>query len=68
MVFVTKKESELYHYITEYLKLNKAQPSVQNMSDHFKVETSTIYGRLKRLERKGYLEFTGLARSLFLKK
>ena len=68
MLFVTKKESDLYFYITDYLKKNQAQPSVQNMADEFKVETSTIYGRLKRLERKGYLEFTGLARSLYLKK
>lgn len=54
---LTEKEYETYMFLIDYIKENGYAPSYQEIAEEFGLKsTSTVYERMKKLERKGKIE------------
>lgn len=54
---LTEKEYETYMFLIDYIKENGYVPSYQEIAEEFGLKsTSTVYERMRKLERKGKIE------------
>ena len=54
---LTEKEYETYMFLIDYIKENGYAPSYQEIAEELSLKsTSTVYERMKQLERKGKIE------------
>lgn len=53
---ITKKQADVFRYIIDYLLENGFQPSIDEISDYFKIDRSAVHQRLVYLEKKGLIE------------
>jgi len=63
---LTKRQTEIFNFITEYLRDKGFAPSYREVGQHFGIgSTATVHEHIKNLEAKGYLTSDGdEARSL----
>jgi repressor LexA len=65
MNVLTARQKELYDFIIQHLAETGSQPSQAEMMDHMSVSSqNSIVSMLALMERKGYVQRTGRARSM----
>lgn len=53
---LTSRQQELFHYIVEFIRLQKYSPSYQEIASHFGLRSlGTVYKHIQVLKRKGLL-------------
>jgi len=53
---LTAKQQRVYEYLTEFTRRNGYSPSVREICEDLKLSsTSTVFGHLETLEKKGYI-------------
>ena len=53
---LTAKQQRVYEYLTEFTRRNGYSPSVREICDDLELSsTSTVFGHLETLEKKGYI-------------
>ena len=63
---LTEKQREILNFIEDFQDRAGMPPTVQEIADHFKVKSSTIFAHLRALQRKNQLERSSKARSISL--
>ena len=64
---LTERQREVFDWIREFIRENKMPPTVREIGGAFGIKSSTVFGLLKALEKKGRLRRGNLgARSLIL--
>ena len=65
MIKLTARQQELYDFIVKHLAETGSQPSQAEMMEHMLVSSqNSIVSMLALMERKGYVQRTGRARSM----
>lgn len=55
---LTKRQSEIMQFITEYSELNSCPPTIREISAHFGVSIKAVQDHLLALEKKGFITKT----------
>lgn len=50
------KQLEVYHYLIAHVSVHGFQPSLEEIGKVFGVTRNAIHGRMKELQRRGYIE------------
>lgn len=53
---LSEKQLDVYHYIIAHVSVHGFQPNMEEMGKVFGVSRNAIHGRLKELERRGFIE------------
>lgn len=62
---LTKRQKEIFNFITEYIVTHEYSPSYQEIAEYFGLSSkATVYQHIKTLEDKGYIKSPSRARSL----
>lgn len=65
MIALTARQQELYDFIIQHVAEKGTQPTQAEMMEHMLVTSpNSIEGMLASMERKGYVQRTGRARSM----
>ena len=60
------KQAEILMLIVEYFKRNMYQPDYRELAAMLGITKHAVFCRLEGLRKKGYIEKTGQARSVFI--
>ena len=63
---LTDKQQEIMDYISEFTHREGMAPTIFEISDHFQIQSATVFSHIRALQRKGYVNRSSKARSLAL--
>jgi len=62
---LTERQKEILNYVENYIKLNAYPPSIRDIGEHFNISSPRgVAKHLEALEKKGYIERTGVSRGI----
>jgi repressor LexA len=63
---LTERQQEIMDFISEFMHREGMAPTIFEISEHFQVQSATIFSHIRALQRKGYVTRSSKARSLTL--
>jgi len=64
MQTLTQRQEEIVRFLLEFRAATGMAPTVYEIADAFSIKTSSVFGHLKALQRKGVITRTSQARSI----
>ncbi len=61
---LTARQQDVLDFIIEFSELEGMPPTIQEISEHFSVASTTAFSYVRNLQRKGYITRSSKARSL----
>jgi repressor LexA len=63
---LTERQQEVMDFISAFIHREGMAPTILEISEHFQVQSATIFSHIRALQRKGYVNRSSKARSLTL--